>query len=363
MLYFPRHVAHFVRRMRQSGFAILVLLWLASMPARADITNAAPDFKEVYELVRAHVAGLSETELNQAAVEGFLTALRGKVTLVSPAAGPTTNPPALAAASLLESNIAYVRLAGFEAQLPVQFSNTISGWSVSNSLAGLVLDLRFARSEDYAGAAAFADLFQSKVRPLLDWGQGVVQSQEKSQALRLPVAVLVNRDTGGAAEALAALLRETGVGLILGGTTSGNAMIAQEFPLTDGRRLRVATTPVKIGDGKALSPRGVPPDISVAVELSEERIWLNNPYGFSTSRTNETNLSGASAGSSTNRVARRPRPNEADLVRARRDGVNLDAEFMDARESEPAKPLLRDPVLARAVDVLKGLAVVRALRS
>ena len=30
---------------------------------------------------------------------------------------------------------------------------------------------------------------------------------------------------------------------------------------------------------------------------------------------------------------------------------------------EPEKPLLRDPALARAVDLLKGLAVVRASRN
>ena len=71
-------------------------------------------------------------------------------------------------------------------------------------------------------------------------------------------------------------------------------------------------------------------------------------------------LTNQSAG--TNRTARRPRPSEADLVRARREGTNLAGDIPPARPAEPEKPLLRDPVLARSVDLIKALAVVRQSR-
>ena len=60
----------------------------------------------------------------------------------------------------------------------------------------------------------------------------------------------------------------------------------------------------------------------------------------------------------TNRNIRRPRFNEAELVRERREGATMDADD-NAREAEPDKPVVHDPVLARALDLLKGLAVVR----
>lgn len=351
-------------RMSRSLFTVLVALALAVTPARADTTNAAPDFNEVFNLVRTHLVGVTETELNQAAVEGFLSALRGKVTIVEPGTLPSTNAPALTAASVLESNIAYVRLAGLDDKIAGHLAEKITSWSTSNAPAGLVLDLRFTDSDDYASAAAVVDLFQTKARLLVDWGTGPVRSKDKSDALRLPIAVLVNRETGGAAEALAAMLRETGVGLILGNATAGRAMVGQEFPLKDGRRLRVATLPVKIGDGVELTARGVQPDIVFSVATAEERLFLDDPYGTTVrpTGTNRTNSVAANGAAITNRPARRPRPNEADLVRARRDGVNLDEEFMDSRIVEPAKPLIRDSVLARAVDLIKGLAVVRATR-
>jgi hypothetical protein len=149
--------------------------------------------------------------------------------------------------------------------------------------------------------------------------------------------------------------------LILGGTTAGRAMTSQEFALESGQRLRIATAPVKLGDGRALSAQGVKPDIEVPVNPDQERAYFedaytrpakaNFPAGAGLSVTNQ--LDG------TNRPARRSRPTEADLVRARRDGTNLDADSTFVRYAEPEKPLIRDPALARAVDLLKGLAVVR----
>jgi Peptidase family S41 len=359
-LYFRANVPHFMRRMRFTGFAVLLLA--LALNSRA-ATNAMPDFNEVYGLIRAHLAGITEAELNQAAVEGLLSALRGKVSFVGEGVA-VSNTPALASASLLESNIAYIRLAALDDGLPAKLTETMGRWSSTNPPAGLVLDLRFAASEDYPAAAGVADLFQSNVRPLLHWGGEVLKSREKPDAIRCPVAVLVNRETVGAAEALAAILRDTGVALILGNPTAGGAMIGQEFPLKDGRKLRVATLPLKIGEGVELSARGLSPDIAVRVSPTEERTYLGDPYGAG--KATDVGTGGFAATGSvgaTNRPARRSRPSEADLVRARREGVNLDENFLDARAVEPPKPWIRDPALARAVDLIKGLAVVRAAKS
>ena len=66
-------------------------------------------------------------------------------------------------------------------------------WPATNKLEGVVLDLRYAAGDDYASAAATAELFIKKEQPLLDWGTGMVRSKDKSDAISVPVAVLVNR--------------------------------------------------------------------------------------------------------------------------------------------------------------------------
>jgi hypothetical protein len=197
---------------------------------------------------------------------------------------------------------------------------------------------------------------------MLDWGGGLVKSKNKDNAIRFPLAVLVNRDTSGSAEALAAVVREAGVGLILGGRTAGGGMIKQEFSLKNGQRLRIATSPVKLGDGSTLSAQGLKPDIEVAVNLEDERAYRDDAYAI-LPKAGGASVLLASPGEGTNRPSRR-RISEADLVRERREGTNINTDdFTALRDREPEKPMIRDPALARAVDLLKGLAVVRRARS
>jgi len=61
------------------------LLLVVAFPSSslADAKEEAPDFKEVFELVKSHVSGLSEEELNRAAVQGLLSALGPKVSGLS----------------------------------------------------------------------------------------------------------------------------------------------------------------------------------------------------------------------------------------------------------------------------------------
>src|SRR5207237_443705 len=112
----------------------------------------------------------------------------------------------------------------------------------------------------------------------LDWGNGPVRSKEKTDAIGAPVAVLVNRDTAAGAEALAGALRQAGAALILGTRTAGQAMITQEFTLKNGDRLRIGTTPVKLGDGSPLSAKGIAPDISVEVTRDDERAYYADAF-------------------------------------------------------------------------------------
>jgi hypothetical protein len=342
----------------------LCLLPLLANPAALSVAaqTAAenpPDFEEIRGLIRGNLAGATDAEVNRVAVEGLLNRLRGKVRLLTNGDALQSDPgkPAMARASVFDGHIACLRITQVSASLPDEISRQCQSISATNKLTGLILDLRFASGDDYAAAAAAANLFVSTERSLLDWGNGPVKSVEKNDALSWPVAVLVNAETTGAAEALAAVLREAGVALILGDTTRGAAMTTQDFPLKNGQRLRIATSPVKLGDGTTISTEGVKPDIAVVVAAEAERAFLDDPYATAT----RTNLA-ASSTTTTNRPARRTRPNEADLVRARRDGLSLEGEFPVGRDAEPEKPVIRDPALARAVDLLKGLAVVRRTR-
>ncbi len=353
---------------RSRAFSLFTLaVSLLSAGVRGQSTNSVPDFKEVYDLLREHLTGTSAVDLNRAAVQGLISTLSPKVALITnnsseklPSIGPS-----LAKTSVFGGDILYLRVARVEDGLAKAVREAYDKSASTNKLNGVVLDLRFAGGNDYAAAAAVSDLFLKKDVPLLNWGKGVVNSKPKDDALAGPAAVLVNHRTSGASEALAAILREAGVGLVLGAQTAGDAMIAQVFPLSDGQRLRIATAPIVLGDGTALSAQGLKPDIKVEVTPQEEQTYFADAYAVLRPPTaaGAEGILSTNLAATTNQPSRRGRFNEAELVRERREGLTLEPESLTGREGEPEKPLVHDPALARAIDVLKGLAVVRQSRS
>ena len=204
---------------------------------------------------------------------------------------------ALAKSAVLESNVAYLRVGQVGKNLADEIRTAQGALAVSNKIAGTVLDLRFADGDDVEAAQMAAKLFAGK---------------------KLPLAILVNAETRGAAVKLAVDLREARAGLIFGSA-------AEE----------------------------VKPDIAVEETAADEKIFLENPYAAPA--LNETN----SPAATNNLLPFVDHMSEADLVRAKIKDGDADENFLPSRKAGPQKPVIRDPVLARAVDLIKGLAVVR----
>ena len=350
-------------------------IWLiaGSVIAQATRLTAAteqaggPEFREVYDLVRSNLTGVSESDLNRAAVQGFISALNPKVSFVTnatPVPASAGDVRVLADSSVYEKEIAYLRVGRVADGLSRAIRDAYQKMLATNKIKGLVIDLRYAGGSDYREAAKVADMFINKERPLMSWGEGMVPSKEKNDAIGVPVAVLVNRQTAKAAEALAAVMREIGAALVLGGRTAGQATIGQEFTLADGKRLRVATSEVQLGDGTMLSADGIKPDIAVQVSAEDERAYYADAFRVlpKPSLGVDATLTLTNAVANTNRTTRRPRLNEAELVRERREGVTRDSDGPSVRDSVFEGPVVHDPVLSRSIDLLKGLAVVRQSR-
>jgi hypothetical protein len=215
--------------------------------------------------------------------------------------------PALAKSAVLEGNVAYLRVDHVSKNLADEIGVSLGTLTASNQIAGAILDLRFAGGHDDAAAQAAENLFASQKRPL---------------------AILVNRETSGAAETLAADLRLARLGLIFD-STAGTAKSNSE------------------------STTSLQPDIIVTIGPEDERAFMNNPYALP--KQSETNLPTAT----NNLLPYVDHTSEADLVRAKiKDGDELGFPTVQPAPAR-LKPFIRDPVLARAVDLIKGLAAVR----
>lgn len=323
---------------------------------------------ELLELLKTNLVGATAEQLNRAAVAGLVEQLSPRVSLMS---SDETNGikelhPARGAAvtsTLHDRSFGYVRLASLKAETATAFSAAVGALASTNKLQGLVLDLRFCASTDYPAAIAVAEQFFGEARDLADWGEGMRRSTAKSNFLTLPATVLVNRQTSGAAEVLAGILRHSEAALLVGTNTAGQAGVAREFTLSTGHRVRVIVAPVKVAKGEELPFTGLDPDIDVPVDPQEEKLSLAD--AFRVIKSAGAGNSVESAATSTNSRPRR-RLNEAELVRMAREGQDPrdTAGTLPAPKAlEPAvAPAVTDPVLARALDILKALAVVQKVR-
>ena len=175
------------------------------------------------------------------------------------------------------------------------FLGNISSVRLTGKPAGTILDLRFAGG-DAGSIDAVVKFFSVKKTPLV---------------------ILVNGQTRDGAEELAARLRTARAGILIGSTNS---------------------------------PEKIFPDIAVNVSTDDEHNFLANPY------VTETNNPPGAVGD--NLLPLVDHMTEAELVHRKiKDGEDAEEADLTPRPA-PVQPVLRDPALARATDLLKALAAL-----
>ena len=355
---------HLAVRFRNTAFVVLSLLPGLS---RADISVPQKPWKEVYDLIRANLRLSTESELNQAAVEQLLAKHPNRILWETNSASAVPaaafeGPPATG--RVFDQGIGYMRVVRVDSLL---YESIQSEWSRAvntNKLKGMILDLRYADGSDYEASVRAARVFVAGEQPLLTLGGKpltVTGQKEFKPLYEIPLVVLINGGTRGAAEALAAILRQERASVVLGSDTAGSAGIYQQFTLSNGDRLRLLTGDIKTAGGNNLAGVQIRPDIEVGVNSQEERRLWEDPY--SKPATDPVLDKPRKSLSSKALVKPAPKLNEATLVKRQREdqshpiAVDSDSERTAAIE-KPKPPELRDPTLARALDVLQAIAIL-----
>ena len=303
-----------------------------------------PHFQEVLRLIRGNLEGVTERELNEAMVDGLLRGFYPRVLMLGgePEVEPAGGEP-LGQVKVYEGAFGYLRVRTVSAGLPQLLADAIADLRGSQHREGLILDLRAADGQDYRAAAAAADLFVPAGKPLIQWDDQAFSSSDPGQSEpELPIALLINSETAGAAEALAGALHESAPVVLIGSRTAGRAHALRSFRLESGHELQIAGAPVYVGQDRSLAG-GLTPDLEIASQPDQERAWLEDPYGVP-------------AGTQAADAPTRPRFDEAELMRRHNAGTEP---TVSPPRTEPAPPALQDPALVRALAVLTGLARVR----
>ena len=363
------------------GIIAVFLLWLAATaPCCRAATAAAPlqPAGEVISVLKSNYVDrekLDEKLLNEATVTGILGALGRGAVIVEPEP-PSTNPvPAvaepkpttpLARAEVISPDIGYIRLGDVTGETPAAVDAELKKFADAK-VTGFVLDLRYADGTNYAAAAAVASRFLGDGQQLFTLKSSAAGAQvfhasaeikaaaaEGTDLTSAPLMLLVNVETRGSAEALAGALRAQDRGIVIGSKTAGSPAAWEDVKLHDGRTLRIATAKIELTqpDDTAkrleLFPDGLPPDVAVKLDPKiEHNVVL-------TVQTNETLT-----------ASLQPRIKKKDLTEAQLvkvfHGQSIDTEPRATdkeHEEEGEIQNVRDVVLQRAVDILKGIRVL-----
>jgi carboxyl-terminal processing protease len=170
---------------------------------------------------------------------------------------------------MVEEGIGYVKVDALTKGKAQEISAKIKSLEKSGAKK-LVLDLRNTSEGEESEGVATANLFLN--HGTITYLQGQKFPREAFNAdpakavTSLPVAVLVNKGTAGAAEVVAAAILENARGDVVGEKTFGEGSLPKVFDLPDGGALILSVAKYYSPSGKAIQETAVTPNVLVADE-------------------------------------------------------------------------------------------------
>lgn len=344
-------------------FRLAATLLTLGIGARTEAaTNQWPDIPTLYGALQKHLPNLPAPTAGETNTAAYVQSLAPWVVLSSDDAA-TSSTGLVTKTQVYSGAVAYLRVSRVENGLAAALDSALRPLRSSGQtpLAGVVLDLRYAGGEDYAAAAEAAARFASTNQPGYRWGDQALEVRPQTPS-NLPVMVLAHRQTRGAAEALAVMVRETApASLVIGTNTAGEARRYTPLEVSGAPALRIAGTPLTLPEGKEFPITGWSADLAVEVPEGEERQYFEDEFRRLVRGKSVT------TGPASFRV------NEAELVRRRRTdrgsgaphagppaGRPGGAGASGVATASPAFTAVQDPALARALDLLTALSEASA---
>ncbi len=165
-------------------------------------------------------------------------------------------------AKLLPDNVGYIRAQSLKAGTAKQIAGSVKDLEKQGAQR-FVLDLRHSASGPVEEGIAVANLFQNKGEIVSLKGQRYPkqawQAEPAKAVTQLPLVVMTNRGTAGAAEIAAASLLDNKRAQVVGERTYGDASLRQAVPMDDGGAIILSVAKYYSPSGKAIQDTGVTP--------------------------------------------------------------------------------------------------------
>ncbi len=244
----------------------------------------------------------------------------------------------------LEPGFGYLRISSFQSHTVEGLRQAIDQLKKDNSgkLKGIVLDLRNNPGGILTAAVGVSDMFLNKGMIVYTEGRKKdsklkFNAKPNAKLPDVPLIVLVNAGSASASEIVAGALQDHGRGIIMGEKTFGKGSVQTILPMNNNAALKLTTARYYTPNGRSIQASGITPDIIIdKVKISK----IEEAFGTSVK--------------------------EADLIGHLDNGqeeapvTEGDEELKKDISEEETVPLSsRDYELYEALNVLKGLAIIK----
>lgn len=174
-----------------------------------------------------------------------------------------------------EKLIGYINISSFSAVTKKQLEKELNKLEESN-IDSLIIDVRYNGGGYLDSVTDIADLFLKKGEIIyqLETTTGTKKIKSATKEYRkYPIVVLVNQSSASASEILAAAIKESYGGNVVGVATYGKGTVQETMNMSDGSKIKYTTKKWLTPDGNWIDEVGLEPNY--IVELPEE--YYKNP--------------------------------------------------------------------------------------
>jgi len=244
----------------------------------------------------------------------------------------------------LEPGFGYLRISSFQSHTVESLRQAIDQLKKDNSekLKGVILDLRNNPGGILNAAVGVSDMFLNKGMIVYTEGRNKdsklkFNAKPNAKLPDVPLIVLVNAGSASASEIVAGALQDHGRGIIMGENTFGKGSVQTILPMNNNAALKLTTARYYTPNGRSIQASGITPDIII------DKVKISKIEEAFSTRVKEANLEG-----------------HLENDREETPVIERDEELEEDTSKEEALPLSsRDYELYEALNVLKGLAIIR----
>ncbi len=184
--------------------------------------------------------------------------------------------------SMVNGNVAYLKVSEFTDSNAEQFNTTLAA-RIKEGAAGIVIDLRSNSGGSISGMAAMLDTLLpagNTVSYRDKSGKTTVQYASKANEVSLPISVIVDQSSFGAAEIFASNIKDYKKGLLVGEKTAGYGTKDEVVPLSDGSAIIVSVANYLTLNGNVFNGKGIDVDVNKKLNALQKTLLVNNQLTY-----------------------------------------------------------------------------------